>query len=62
VTTVTDQAGKSRRQITDALGRMIRVDEPNSSGTLGMVAAPNQPTYYEYDILDNLTAIHQTAP
>jgi RHS repeat-associated protein len=62
VTTVTDQAGKSRRQITDALGRLIRVDEPDSSGALGTVASPNQPTYYTYDILDNLTEIDQTAP
>ncbi|MGH9836049.1 MAG: hypothetical protein ACRD9Y_23755 [Blastocatellia bacterium] len=27
--TVTDQAGKQRRSLTDALGRLIRVDEPN---------------------------------
>src|SRR5262249_8644257 len=34
-TTVTDQAGKQRRQKTDALGRVMRVDEPNLSGSLG---------------------------
>src|SRR5690606_34260933 len=27
--TVTDQAGKLRRSITNALGQLIRVDEPN---------------------------------
>jgi hypothetical protein len=31
-TTVTDQAGKTRRSSTDGLGRLIRVDEPDSSG------------------------------
>jgi RHS repeat-associated protein len=62
VITVTDQAGKSRRQVADALGRLIRVDEPNSSGALGTVSSPNQPTYYTFDVLDNLTEIDQTAP
>jgi len=28
ITTVTDQAGKSRKSITDALGRLVEVDEP----------------------------------
>jgi hypothetical protein len=45
-TTVTDQAGKARRSIFDGLGRMIRVDEPNSSGSLGTVTSPTQPTSY----------------
>src|SRR6185369_3426485 len=31
-TTVTDQAQNSRRSVTDALGRLIRVDEPDLSG------------------------------
>jgi len=60
VATVTDQAGKSRRQLADALGRIIRVDEPDSGGILGDVGAPNQPTYYEYDGNDNLTKVTQT--
>ncbi|MER3633183.1 MAG: hypothetical protein C4325_14345 [Blastocatellia bacterium] len=49
VAVVTDQAGKSRRQIADALGRTIRVDEPDASGSLGPLNAPVQPTFYEFD-------------
>ncbi len=55
VATVTDQAGKKRRQTTDALGRIVRVDEPDANGVLG-----NQPTYYEYDGNDNLVKIIQS--
>lgn len=54
-----DQAGKLRCSITDGMGRLIRVDEPNSSGALGSVTAPNQPTNYSYDALDNLTTVAQ---
>lgn len=59
VTTVTDQAGKQRRQLTDAFGRVIRLDEPNSSGSLGAVGTPTQDTSYMYDVLDNLVKITQ---
>lgn len=52
--TVTDQAGKQRRQLMDALGRLVRVDEPDTNGNLGAVATPIQPTTYEYDGNDNL--------
>ena len=58
-TTLTDAAGKQRRQKTDALGRVVRVDEPNTSGVLGSVDAPNQPTSYEYDARGNLVHITQ---
>lgn len=58
-TTVTDQSGKVRRSITDALGRLTRVDEPNTSNQLGTVAAPNQATSYVYDIRDNLIQVNQ---
>ena len=54
-----DQADKERRQIVDALGRLIRVDEPTASG-LGVVTAPNQPTFYNYDGNDNLSKIIQS--
>jgi RHS repeat-associated protein len=57
--TVTDQAGKLRRSITDALGRVTRVDEPNAANDLGVVSSPNQPTSYTYDVLDNLTGVTQ---
>ena len=60
VGTVTDQAGKKRRQIADALGRLVRVDEPDSSGSLGATTSPVQPTSYEYDGNDNLKKITQT--
>jgi RHS repeat-associated protein len=56
---VKDQADKERRQIADALGRIIRVDEPTSAG-LGTLTAPNQPTHYYYDASDNLTRVAQT--
>jgi len=58
-TTVTDQAGKVRRSMVDGLGRLIRVDEPNSSGSLGTTASPNQPTSYTYDVLGNLRTVTQ---
>lgn len=58
VTTFTDQANKQKRQVTDALGRVIRLDEPTSSG-LGTVSSPNQSTAYVYDTLDNLVKITQ---
>ncbi|HJT29925.1 MAG TPA: RHS repeat-associated core domain-containing protein [Pyrinomonadaceae bacterium] len=58
-TTVTDQTGKQRRQKLDALGRIIRVDEPDSSGSLGTFDAPTQPTSYEYDTQGNLVHVIQ---
>ena len=60
-TTVTDQAGKVRRSMTDALGRLTRVDEPNASGSLGPTTAPEQPTSYAYNVSDNLTTVTQGA-
>ncbi len=57
--TATDQAGKSRRQITDALGRVVRLDEPDDSGTLGTLDAPTQPTLYKYSAIDNLVQVTQ---
>lgn len=59
VTTVTDQSGKQRREVTDALGRVIKLHEPNSSGSLGTVSSPNLETQYQYDVLDNLVKITQ---
>lgn len=58
-TTVTDQAGKKRRSITNSTGQLVRVDEPNSSGQLDVNNVPYQPTNYNYDILNNLLAVTQ---
>lgn len=58
-TRVKDQADKERRQIVDALGRTVRVDEPTTAG-LGTVSSPNQPTYYEYDGNNNLSKVIQS--
>ena len=59
-TTASDQAQKQRRSVTDALGRLIRVDEPDLNGDLGVTTSPNQPTQYTYDVLDNLTQVIQS--
>ncbi len=58
-TTVIDQAGRQRRQKTDALGRIVRVDEPDSNGNLGTVDAPTQATSYDYNTQGNLIHITQ---
>jgi RHS repeat-associated protein len=60
LTTVTDQAGKRRRSRVDALGRLVRVDEPDAIGNLGGATAPVQPTDYTYDALNNLIRTSQT--
>src|ERR1043166_2598590 len=51
--TVTDQAGKARKSVTDALGRLITVYEDP--------AGLNYQTSYSYDVLDNLTTVSQGA-
>ncbi|MGH9872553.1 MAG: RHS repeat-associated core domain-containing protein [Pyrinomonadaceae bacterium] len=56
---VTDQTGKSRRSLTDSLGRLARVDEPDVNGNLGDVSSPAQPTSYSYDALGNLHLVTQ---
>ena len=49
--TVTDQAGKARRSVTDAAGRLIEVyEDPNGV---------NYQTTYLYDVLDNLVKVTQ---
>jgi RHS repeat-associated protein len=58
--TVTDQAGRLRRSLTDAIGRLVRVDEPDKdTGNLDDGSGPVQPTYYTYDILGNLKRVDQ---
>jgi len=56
---VTDQAGKTRRSLTDALGRLVRVDEPDANGSLDSGGTPVQPTSYAYDLLGNLRQVTQ---
>ena len=59
-TMITDQAGKVRRSMIDALGRLIRVDEPAPDSTnLGTTSAPVQPTNYDYDAKGNLVTVTQ---
>lgn len=60
-TTVTDQAGKARRSIVNALGQLIRVDEPDANNNLDSGGNPIQPTSYTYDVLGNLTQVVQGA-
>ena len=58
--TVTDQAAKKRRSVTDALGRLIRVDEPDANGNLDdQNGVPLQATNYVYDVLGNLRSVTQ---
>jgi RHS repeat-associated protein len=62
LTTVTDQAQKIRRSKVDALGRLVRVDEPvvvNGIDQLGTDSSPLQLTAYTYDSLDNLRTVSQ---
>ena len=58
-TTVTDQAGKMKRQKVDGLGRTVRVDEPNNSGSLGTSDSPTQPTSYTYNVLNQIIQVDQ---
>ncbi|HEV8431327.1 MAG TPA: RHS repeat-associated core domain-containing protein [Pyrinomonadaceae bacterium] len=51
--TVTDQAGKARKSVSDALGRLTAVYENP--------AVLNYETSYSYDVLDNLTGVTQGA-
>ncbi|HSK73223.1 MAG TPA: RHS repeat-associated core domain-containing protein [Pyrinomonadaceae bacterium] len=58
-TVVTDEAGKKRRTVEDALGRLIRADEPDGNNNLGSIDTPVQATNYSYDALGNLIEIIQ---
>src|SRR6185503_1524115 len=60
LTTVSDQTQRLRRSAFDGLGRLIRVDEPNASGSLGDPLSPNQPTHYSFDVLGNLISVAQS--
>jgi RHS repeat-associated protein len=58
-TTVTDQAGKLRRSLSDGLGRLLRIDEPNDAGMLDDQNGPVRSTSYTYNVTDNLTTVSQ---
>ncbi len=58
MTTVTDPAGKQRRSYSDALGRIIRVDEPWASSGTPSLSTPAITRYF-YDALDNLLCAMQ---
>ena len=53
-----DEAGKKRQGWTDALGRLIEVDEPNSTVSL---TSGSVNTCYGYEALGNLKQVHQGA-
>ncbi len=64
-TLATDPNGKWRRSLTDALGRLIELDEPNaigatvaSTGCAG-TGEPIWVTSYSYDVLGNLSQVVQ---
>ena len=57
--TVTDQAGRKRRTLVDALGRLVRVDEPNE--TTGNLDVGGASTSYTYDASGNLRKVTQGA-
>jgi RHS repeat-associated protein len=59
--TGTDEAGKTGRSITNALGQVIRVDEATGSNALGTLASPNQPTYYSYSGSGQMVKVQQGA-
>ena len=51
--TVTDQVNRKIQRVTDGLGRLVTVNEQDSSGSL------SQATSYSYDALDDLTQVNQ---
>lgn len=62
VVTTTDASGRRGRSITNALGQLLRVDEPTAVGgsnDVGDVGSPNQPTYYKYDPYGNMVQVTQ---
>jgi len=60
VITAEEQTGRKRRSISDAFGRIIRVDEPHAStGNLGSFDNPVQASYYSYTITGSLQTVTQ---
>ena len=59
VTTVTDQTGRQRRSVVNALGQLVRVDEPNNQKDLGAVNNPTQSTSYTYNASGDVVRVTQ---
>ncbi len=64
VVTTTDASGRKGRSITNALGQLLRVDEPTAIGgsesnDLGALATPNQATSYKYDLYGKMVEVTQ---
>ncbi|HEV7747251.1 MAG TPA: DUF4214 domain-containing protein [Pyrinomonadaceae bacterium] len=55
--TVTDQAGRKRRTVTDAFGNLVQVDEPNKDS--GSLDNGGTFTSYKYDVLGKLRKVTQ---
>ena len=66
VVTTTDASGRKGRSITNALGQLVRVDEPtgisaSADADLGTLANPAQKTTYEYDAYGKMVHVQQEA-
>ena len=64
VVTTTDASLRKGRSITNALGQLIRVDEPtgisaSADADLGTLATPNQPTFYTYSPQGKMVKVQQ---
>lgn len=57
MSTITDQAGRKHRTLIDALGREVRVDEPNP--ITGNLDVGGMSTSYLYDVLGHLRKVTQ---
>jgi RHS repeat-associated protein len=59
-TTATDASGRKARSITNALGQLVRIDEPTGTNNdLGLISSPNQPTYYKYNSQGKMVYVQQ---
>ncbi|HEV7646126.1 MAG TPA: hypothetical protein VGO50_19475 [Pyrinomonadaceae bacterium] len=59
-----DASERKGRSITNALGQLVRVDEPTAIGgtvtaDLGPIDTPNQPTYYTYSKSGQMVKVQQ---
>lgn len=57
--TVADETGRKRQTVSDALGRLTEVYEPNPPGS-GSLTSGSLHTQYVYDVLNNLTQVTQS--